>query len=166
VAEEPTGPTAPRIRALTAPLAAALAHGRKLSPTLQELIIEIQRTDVIVHLDERWARFGHVRGDTQLLSGSPRQRYLRITVDARVRGPALVGLLSHELWHAWKIAQHPWVDDNRDVAQLYRQIGNCATERDGMFRVDTAAARSVERRVLSELRERRLSLPLADLGYH
>lgn len=146
-------PISPRVRPLTARFAALLTLGYQTSPTLAALVDALERSDVIVHVVERWRQQAGTIGETRLVARAAGVRYLRIFLDVRVRDEALMALLGHELQHAWEIAQAPWVIDQATLACLYRRIGHDSRHvSPGVAGVDTQAAREVARQVRAELR--------------
>ena len=78
-------------------------------------------------------------------------RYLRITLRARLPHKPAVALLGHELQHAWEVAADPSVVNADAFEALYRRIGVPGSGSVPSY--DTAAARDVQRRITSELRE-------------
>jgi hypothetical protein len=141
----------PRVRPLTPRMRALLARGAERSPTVAALLDGLARSNLIVHIEERWPRGGESPGATRFVEYAGGQRYLRITLDARVRGPEAVALLGHELQHAWEVAQAPWVVDVETFDRLYRAIGHPSCQGRRRARYDTAAARHVSRAVYAEM---------------
>lgn len=145
-------PTSPRVRPLGARIASLLARGRVASPTLAVLVDALERSDLIVHIEEWWWPQKGTIGETRFITRAGGQRYLRISLDGRVRDEAGVALLGHELHHAWEIAQAPWVIDQETLFGLYGQIGHRSHVRAGTAGVDTKAARDAAQHVRAELR--------------
>lgn len=140
-----------RIRPLTSRLADLLAHGYRTSPTLASIVDALERSDVIVHIEEGILRDMLTIGETRLVVRAGGQRYLRITLDPRIRNHAAIALLAHELQHAREIADRPWVIDQSTVERLYREIGHSTGPEFGAGRFDTPAGAEAARRVRLEL---------------
>ena len=146
--------TAPRVRPVDTHAADTLCHGHRHSVTVAALIEALERSDLIVHIETRWFESHRVRAETRFIARAAGQRYVRISIDARIRGEAAIALLGHELQHAWEIAQARWVIDEARLTELYGRIGHRAGGGDGrMLRVDTQAGPDIERQVFLELRD-------------
>jgi hypothetical protein len=137
-----------------------LERGRAASATLAGLVAALERSDVIVHIEESWLLgLGHV-GATNFVTAAAGHRYLRIRLDPRVHDEAAIAMLGHELQHASEIAGAGWVVDQETLVRLYASIGHPSAAAHDLYAVDTATARNTERVVLKELRAfdaRRLS---------
>ena len=143
----------PRVRPVDTRIADALSRGRRHSATLAALLDVLERSDLIVHLDTRWFESRRVVGETRFIGRAAGQRYVRISIDARVSDDRAIAVLGHELQHAREIAQTRWVIDEAGLAELYGLIGHRAGGGGGRtLRVDTQAGPDIERQVLLELR--------------
>ena len=152
----------PRVRPVGSRITALLERGYAVSPTLAILVDALEHTDIIVHVTECWLVDGAYSGDTQLVATAGRQRYLRIRLDVRLRDEAAIAMLGHELQHAWEIAAHPWVSDQKTLHQLYVQIGYESQRALRSHAVETTAARDTARDVLNELKTGRRLLSSTD----
>jgi hypothetical protein len=153
---------APRIRPVGSRITALLERGYAASPTLAVLVDALENTDIIVHVTECWSLDGAHAGDTQFVATAGGQRYLRIRLDVRLHDEAAIAMLGHELQHAWEIAAHPWVADQKTLGQLYAQIGYESQRALRSHAVETAAARDTARGVLKELKVGRRLLSSTD----
>jgi len=153
---------APRIRPVGNRITALLERGYAVSPTLAILVDALEHTDIIVHVTECWLVDGAYSGDTQFVATAGGQRYLRIRLDVRLHDEAAIAMLGHELQHAWEIAAHPWVSDQKTLHQLYVQIGYESQRALRSHAVETTAARDTARDVLQELKAGRRLLSSTD----
>lgn len=148
----------PRVRAADNEARELLAMGEQDSPTLRQLLVELENSDLIVLVSvEPPAPFGQAtarnfHGSTRLLAAAAGQRYLAIWLDSRWRPgarqrPRVVSLLAHELQHALEVAQNPDVVDQGGMMTLFGRIGRelCAQQ------FETDAALAVQSRVFNEL---------------
>jgi hypothetical protein len=145
---------APRVRPLGRWMHTLLARGYGSSRTFAALVDALERSDVIVHIDERRLPEGGPVGETQCVAAAGGQRYLRINLDVRLREDMAVAILGHELQHAREIAEARWVVDQETLAALYCEIGHPSRHPTQSRAVDSIPARDVARRVLNELRLR------------
>jgi hypothetical protein len=116
-------PPDPRIRAGNPVLVDALATGVKASPTLRSIVSLIESSDVVVYVAFEPPRIAGIAAHVVFISAAGGRRYLHVGIDPRFSGPALVGLLGHELQHAAEIAGEPSVVDRGSLAAFYRRIG-------------------------------------------
>ena len=151
---------APRVRPVGTRVFSLLHRGYATSPTLAALVDALERSDVIVHIEERWLLDRGRDGETRLVAVAAGHRYLRIYLDPRIPDQAAMALLAHELQHAVEIADATWVVDQTTLAQLYMCIGFESRTGGASRGVDTIQAHETARHVLSELKAssvRRLS---------
>ena len=150
----------PRVRPVGSRVNSLLNRGYVASPTLAVLVNALERSDVIVHIEEHWLLDRGRAGETQLVAVAGGHRYLRIHLDPRIPDEAAIALLAHELQHAVEIADATWVVDQTTLAQLYMCIGFESRASGPSRGVDTIRAHETARHVLSEVRAssvRRLS---------
>ena len=152
----------PRVRPVGSRITALLERGYAASPTLAVLVDALEDSDVIVHITGCWLIDDAHVGETQFVATAGRQRYLRIRLDVRLRDEAAIAMLGHELQHAWEIAAHPWVSDQKTLHQLYVQIGYESQRALRSHAVETTAARDTARDVLQELKAGRRLLSSTD----
>jgi hypothetical protein len=150
----------PRVRPVGSRVVSLLHRGYDSSPTLAALVDALERSDVIVHIQEHWLHDRSRDGETQLVAVAGGHRYVRIHLDPRIPDQAAMALLAHELQHAVEIADAMWVVDHKTLAQLYMCIGFESRAGGTSRGVDTIRAHETARHVLSELKAssvRRLS---------
>jgi hypothetical protein len=145
-----------RVRSTDAYMIALVRQGYDQSPTFRELVDMIERSNVIVVVQPGLCAGGRIRSCLVSVSGSQRDRHVRIKVDAsHTNGSGLIATVAHELQHAIEIAEHADVTDGARALKLYRQIaiGLC---RAGLSEeCETERALATERTVLVELLRRR-----------
>jgi hypothetical protein len=116
------------------------------SPTVRDLIEQVDRSDVIVYVQ--------LTGSSQVASAATTfvtttqgRRYLRVLIHAGVPAWNRAQLLAHELHHVLEIAAEPGVTSNDGIRSLYDRIGHSS----GKDRFETEAARRIEDKVRSEI---------------
>lgn len=137
-----------RVRTTHARLADLLARGVKRSRTFAELVLALNRTDVIVYIEAAAYLPNPVAGRLLLLPLANDQRYLRIQVRQDSTSDDLIALIGHELRHALEVAAAPGVRSQEALVELYERIGKSSP---GSHSYDTVAAQNTGRRVRSEL---------------
>ena len=142
----------PRVRPVGTRVVSLLDRGYAASSTLAALVDALERSDVIVHIEEHWRLDRGRDGETQLVAVAGGHRYLRIHLDPRISDQAAIALLAHELQHAVEIADARWVVDQKTLAQLYMCIGFESRARGTSLGVDTIRAHETARHVLGELK--------------
>jgi hypothetical protein len=138
----------PHVRGATPAVNAMLAMGIKRSTTFARLARDLDDTDVIVYVEIVNSLPTGLDGRLSFSAKAGGFRYLRIQVPSNTGKHDLIAVVGHELQHAMEIAEHPNVQDSEGVASLYKLIG---LQAHGVDRYDTAAARSIGRRVRAEL---------------
>ena len=141
-------PTA-RVRGVTPGVAKLLADAARRSPTIATLIAAIEKSDVIVHVEEVMHLPPRTEGRLMFTVATGGVRYLRAQVLGGMSPAQAIAVIGHELQHAVEIAQHAEVKDTAGVIALYERIG----ERGHRGQYDTAAARNAGQRVRNELNE-------------
>lgn len=148
---EPAGPTAdpvgPRVRGATPKMARLIQDGIRRSATFSALVSALNRTSVIVYVQETRDLPSGVDGQLAVTTGKGPQRYLRAQVTSGLGTAETIAVVAHELQHAIEVAAHAEVRDSRSLAQLYRRIG-IEAHRGGY---DTVAARVTGWRVRTEV---------------
>jgi hypothetical protein len=142
----PTG----RVRGVNDQARRLLAAGEQRSPTLRQLIAELDGHDLIVLVTVESPSTevgGRYRGSTRLLGASHGQRFAAIWVDALMGWPRAIPLLAHELQHAVEVAREPSVDSQEQMIRLFSQIGRELRPR----QFETAAAIDAEFLVRAEM---------------
>lgn len=131
----------PRIRDL-------LIDGVRRSRTFAELIVQVQRSDVIVYIEFHKLPL-ETTGRLLLQAMAGRVRYLRVQIRAGMPWDETIAVIAHELRHALEVAAEPDVVDVPALEGLYRRIG---FETQVHLGFDTDAVRETGRRVRAELR--------------
>jgi hypothetical protein len=136
------------VRAVDRRVSTAIADGLRRSATFAELVLAIDRSDVIVYIETARGLPSSLAGRMLIAAGPAGQRYLRIQISAAPRANELISLVGHELQHALEVAESPDVRDEKSLIALYQAIGHGGR---GQHRYDTIAARNAGRRVRMEL---------------
>ncbi len=135
------------VRAVDGRIGGALADGLSRSPTFAELVVALDRSDVIVYIESD-RRLAPSLAGRMLLAATPHgARYLRIQIALSLKGDDLIAVIGHELRHALEVAESEVRDDVSLIA-LYQAIGRAAH---GLHSYDTIAAQNAGRQVLTEL---------------
>ena len=116
------------------------------SPTVRELIDQIDRSDVIVYV-QMTASNQVASAATTFVTSTVGQRYLRILIHAGTPVWNRSQLLAHELQHVIEIASQPEVTSNDGIRGLYERIGHAS----GKDKYETGAARQIEAKVRAEI---------------
>ena len=124
-----------------------LKRGFTRSHTFAQLIARLERSDVIVYVEEVPRLPGALEGRMMMLPRAHTFRYVRIQIALRGSPDDSVALLGHELQHAIEIAQAIDVADEAGMVKLYQRIGL----RGGLHLFDTVAAQEMGRTVRREL---------------
>jgi len=138
----------PRVRGATPAVNTMLANGVRRSSTFARLVRDIDATDLIVYVEQISTMPAGLDGRLTFLTAAGGMRYLRVQVHTHLPKDDLIAVIGHELQHALEVAENPSVRSSADLAVLYRLIG---VQGAGADRFDTAAARSIGRRVRAEL---------------
>jgi hypothetical protein len=136
------------VRAVDARMGGAIAGGLRRSTTFAQLVLALDRSDVIVYIETARGMPSALAGRMLIAPGPAGQRYLRIQIAAAPRGNELIALVGHELQHALEVAESPGVRDEASLIALYEAIGH-GTQ--GPHRYDTMAAQNAGRKVRLEL---------------
>jgi hypothetical protein len=132
-----------------------LAAALSASPTVRQLVIALEHTEVIV-IVELCMVLPPSLGDTRLVSASPGVRHLRVRVATAATRRQQVAALGHELQHAVEIASAPEVRDTDTLQRLYERIGFSHWKRAVGGGWETRAAIQIERVVSSEVQHARV----------
>jgi len=141
--------------------AAAVTIGRAIerSRLVRDMVHELERTDLIVHVEMSRDLPGGLGGTTRLVTARGGHRYLRISIATALPPEARVAILGHELHHALEIARSQ-AHDSDTLRQFWLHKGYRTNDR--FFETD--AARGVERAIRQELR-RSQAEPVAELDH-
>lgn len=148
---EPTDPAAdrigPRVRGATPRMTRLIAEATRRSVTFASLVAALNRTNVIVYVQETKDLPNGVDGQLAVSSSRGGQRYLRAQVVSGLGLEETISIVGHELQHAIEVAAHEEVHDVKSLAELYQRIGIAAYH----GRYDTIAAQATGLRVRMEL---------------
>jgi hypothetical protein len=136
-----------RVRSQDKSVRQLIKHGFSHSLTFRNLIARLERTDVIVYIQEVARLPGAIDGRMMVLPNAHGQRYIRIEVVTRGGIDDDTALVGHELQHAIEVAEDASVKDQATLVALYERIGTHG----GHHVYDTLAAREVGRTVRREL---------------
>jgi hypothetical protein len=137
-----------RVRPIDAWAADALRLGLERSPTLRDLVAELEASDVIVHVETRTTLPLHAAGTTRLAAVTDSVRYVRIVLLRDPLPVSRVAVLGHELQHAVEIARSA-VRTDAGMRQLFTTIGRPSPGERTAF--ETEAAIHVTRAVWFEV---------------
>ena len=135
-----------RVRTVGPEAAALLGDGVARSPTLAQLVSDVNQTELLVRVE--LASFLKSSGDISIISATSAFRYLRIRVRIPAARTDLIVALAHELRHAIEIAGDPDARDESAVRRLYARIGRADWKGDHF---ETRAAQETGWRVRDEL---------------
>jgi hypothetical protein len=121
--------------------------GIRRSATFAALISALNKSNVIVYVQETRDLPPGVDGQLAVTTGLSPQRYLRAQVLSGLGTTEMIAVVAHELQHAIEVAEHDEVRDSHSLATLYKRIGIEA--RRGHY--DTLAAQTTGWRVRVEL---------------
>jgi hypothetical protein len=130
-----------RVRAL-------LTYGFHRSETFADLLLQLNRSDVIVYIEALMTLPKETMGRITIVPIVGDARYLRMQIRADLPRREAIALIAHEMRHALEIAAAPEARDANGVIKLYQRIGHSSG---GEHSFDTTAAQAVGRKVLSEI---------------
>ena len=146
-AEPSIDPIGPRVRGATPEMQRLIETGIRRSATFASLVSALNRTNVIVYVQDTRDLPSGVDGQLAVSTGKTTQRYLRAQVLKGLGSSEMMVVVAHELQHALEVAAHEEVRDSKTLGELYRKIGVEAR----MGRFDTLAAQATGSRVRNEL---------------
>lgn len=147
VPAEADEPRMPRLRPLTDRGARLVEVGRKLSPTIRDMLERVEQSDIILQIDLSM-NFSVANATTRLVTATPDFRYVRVNINPRLSPARRLELLGHELQHVMEIAADPSVRDQEAMYDHFTKIGR-RDKVTGAF--DTLAAVDMERVVRREI---------------
>jgi hypothetical protein len=137
-----------RVRAPDPHVQDLLFDGCRRSATFAALVTALNKTDVIVYIENVMTLPKDIAGRLLLLPHSGTNRYLRVQVRADAPLFEAIATIGHELRHALEIAEAPDVRDQRSLASLYERIGRNGV---GAHSYDTEAAQITGRQIRIEV---------------
>jgi hypothetical protein len=135
------------IRTTDAKVRRLLRRGYRASRTFASLVTRLQRSDVIVYIEDVPRLPGALEGRMMMLPRVNGFRYVRIQLALRGTPEDSIAVLGHELQHAVEVADAIEVADSDGLSRLYQRIG----VRSGPEVYDTDAAQQTGRVVRREL---------------
>jgi hypothetical protein len=151
----------PRVRPDDRRSAALLVQGLRLSPTIRQLVAQLEERQVVVYIQIEKRLKGRLAGSLTWIAGTPHIRYVRVSINPDVRGAVAVAVLGHELQHAIEVANEPSIVDNKSLNAFYREHGISMSSHRNDW--DTDAARLVGEGILRDLAHARNSDVLESL---
>lgn len=140
----------PHVRGLDAWARESIERGLGGSPLVQELVRQIEVSDLIVHVETVEVLPRGVGGMTRFVSTSGDSRYARISLDRSLDPNVRAATLAHELQHATELALSG-VRNRSEVEALYGQIGFRLSDKRRQF-YETQAAERAGTQAWAELR--------------
>jgi hypothetical protein len=138
-----------RVRPVDGFVQRILREGAARSPTLHRLLVRLNASDVIVHVESGVVVSRANTAHLQFVTTADGQRYLRISINSAINPREMIVLMAHELHHALEVAAHQEVVDQTTMQRLYEQLGRRLPGRGTAFETDGSLA--VSRRVRGEL---------------
>jgi hypothetical protein len=135
------------IRVLNPRLDSLIDTAMKRSTTFASLVAQVERTDIIVHVDRVMTLPRALRAQIAFMGSAGAVRYLRIEISTTLNDRDTLATLAHELQHAVEIGEARDVRSNADVCALYHRIG----EERAWLRFDSHEAEAAGRQVQMEL---------------
>ena len=124
-----------------------LRRGYRHSRTFADLLVRLQRSDVIVYIEDVPRLPASLDGRMMMLPRVHGHRYVRIQIARRGSREDAIAILAHELRHAVEVAEAVDVADDDGMARLYRRIGI----QSGQRAYETVQAQDTGRMVRREL---------------
>jgi hypothetical protein len=140
-----------RVRALDAWAGESLERGLSSSSLVRELVQELERSDLIVHIDSTTRMSTGLAGITRFVGRTGESRYARITLARDLYPDARAAALAHELQHAIELA-HSDARSHVAMQQLFERIGYRTDRKRRLY--ETEAAKRAGARAWIELRAR------------
>lgn len=134
-----------RVRPLSDVARAIVDEAVRRSPTVAQLVFDLQQLDTIVYVELGWVTDD--RGTTTIMPSGSSVRMLRVVLGARLDPARRLEVLGHELAHALELARAPWVRDSETFRAFYERIGFAVSS----TAFETPRARDVELKVRAEL---------------
>ena len=138
-----------RVRPVSQIARAIVNDALRRSPTIQQLVTDLQRHDTIVYVELGYEQHGD-HGATSIMAVTDQVRMLRVVINGRIDPARRIEVLGHELAHALEIARAPDVRDGPSFRALYEGIGYAVSA----SAFETDGARAVELRVRADLARR------------
>jgi hypothetical protein len=131
----------PRVRPGDTRSATLLRNGLNRSPTLRALVDRVESSDVIVYLEVQPKLQRRLAGCVTWVASTPKYRYVRASISPDQTADRQIVAIAHELQHVLEIIEHPRVNGDRALLDLYRRIGDPRAFNSTQW--DTTTAREV-----------------------
>ena len=152
VAAGHAGAAVPRLRPLTESTKIVIERGLRQSPSFRELVERLQRSDVVVYVDEDYFQSKALAGQLSFLTRAGGYRYVRVRLQWRSHDSQQIATLAHELQHALEIAGRPDIVDHESMARAFADFGHQRPPGSGAVEsFETTAAMDAGDRVWREL---------------
>jgi hypothetical protein len=138
-----------RLRPQGARVARWIADGMARSATFRALVARIEAGDVIVYLEAQPALGQGLSACLTWMAATPQGRFVRASVRPDLSARDTLAMIAHELQHVVEVIEHPDVQSERGLADLYVRIGHATGWVGGRW--DTVAALRTGDRVRIEL---------------
>lgn len=141
-----------RVRAIDGLLLQGLHDGFRRSATFRQLVLILERSNVIVYVLPGFCEVGRITGCLlRFVEVAGTDRYLRIVVSRVLSEERLIAVVGHELQHAREVAAAESVTDSGSMLALFRRTGlrQCRNVLAECY--ETRAAIEVEDAILKEL---------------
>jgi hypothetical protein len=103
---------------------AFIVRGYAGSSSFRRLVDVLERSDVIVHVEQVNQPGEGLAGSTRFVTRAGGQRYVRVTVYGSWPARQTIALIGHELQHAVEVATAGWVVDQATCLELFHAIGH------------------------------------------
>lgn len=134
-----------RVRPLDQTVAAFILRGHAASPAFRRLVAALERSDVIVHVEQVNRPGDGLAASTRFVTRAGGQRYVRITLYGIWSLTQAISLIGHELQHAGEMASAGWVVDQATCRELFSAIGHrTCNQRRVCYETDAAMAAGAE----------------------
>ena len=117
------------MRPLDRTVAALIVRGYAASPAFRRLVGVIERSDLIVHVEQVILPGDGLAASTRFVTHAGGRRYVRITLYGIWSLHQAIALIGHELQHAGELATAGWVVDQATCLELFHRIGHRTCDR-------------------------------------
>ena len=139
-----------RLRSMDVTIRATIDAGCRRSPTFAALVDHLERSSLIVYVEQVATLSDGMRGT--LLHGGAGPQYLRVLLKRGMSLEHRVVVLAHELQHVREVVAAGIVADSLEMDALFRRIGDERSAGEERQRYETAAALRVSDTVVADLR--------------
>ena len=93
------------------------------SPTLKSLLARLESASVLAFVDCSPRMPNRIGARLNLITSVNGLRYVRIELDCGLGDRPQIGLLAHELQHAWEVGSRPDIIDDGDMQLFFEEYG-------------------------------------------